>query len=101
MGRLIRRQRGSSRRSYHRAARRCSEGFKPSALTVAAGDTVTFQWFGQNTHLHQVVVIGLPSGTATSANQKNGTFAVVFPTGGTYAIADNDASFTATVSVIH
>jgi len=77
------------------------QGFNPSTLTLQVGDTLTFQWFGQNTNLHQVVVTGLPSGAVTSTNQRTVSFQVLFPTGGTFSISDNDNSgFTAMVTVI-
>ena len=77
------------------------QGFNPNALTIPAGDTVTFQWFGQNTNMHQVIVTGLPSGTVTSTNQRTGVLQVVFPSGGNFSVVDSDnRGFTATVSVI-
>ncbi|MDQ2890925.1 MAG: hypothetical protein M3R65_10315 [Gemmatimonadota bacterium] len=77
------------------------QGFNPNTLTIPAGDTLTFQWFGQNTNLHQVIVTGLPSGTVTSANQRTGSFQIVFPVGGTFNVSDSDNSgFSATVAVI-
>ena len=77
------------------------QGFNPNALTIPAGDTVTFQWFGQNTNMHQVIVAGLPGGTITSTNQRTGTLQVVFSSGGNFSVSDSDnRGFTATVSVI-
>jgi plastocyanin len=57
-------------------------GFTPSTLTVSAGDSVTFSWFGNNTYSHNVT---FTSDTVLhSPTQRSGLFTVTFPNPGTY-----------------
>jgi plastocyanin len=63
-------------------------GFSPSSLTIALGDTVTFSWFGNNTNAHKVVLNGVPNGTSPS--QITGSFKVAFTSLGTFKVIDGD-----------
>lgn len=55
--------------------------YTPSAVTVSAGQTITWTWQGSNAH--SVTFISGPS----SATQTTGTFQASFSTPGTYAYA--------------
>ena len=57
--------------------------FKPTKLTVNAGDTVTFVWVGSNTH--NVKVTSGPE-KFKSPNQSSGSYTRTFPKPGTYKI---------------
>lgn len=58
-------------------------GFTPNSLTVSAGATVTWSWFGNNTYAHNVV---FTSDTALDSGppQKVGLFTVTLPHAGTF-----------------
>jgi plastocyanin len=88
-------------RSSQKTVTVSDQGFKPDSLTIQTGDTVTFQWFGQNTNPHEVIIKELLNGMINSPSQRTGSFAVPFPRPGDYAVSDRDnAVFAATVVVI-
>jgi plastocyanin len=57
-------------------------GFTPSSITIAAGDSITFSWFGNNTYYHNVTFTS--DTTLASPTQRAGLFTVTFPNPGTY-----------------
>lgn len=58
-------------------------GFTPSTMTISAGDSVTFSWFGNNTYSHNVT---FTSDTAlASPTQRSGLFVVTFLHPGSYS----------------
>jgi plastocyanin len=57
-------------------------GFTPSSITISAGDSITFSWFGNNTYAHNVTFT--TDTVLASPTQKLGLFTVTFAHAGTY-----------------
>jgi plastocyanin len=72
----------------------------PTSLTIQAGQSVTFSWFGNNTFAHQLQVTGGGGFNQTSPKQTVGSWVVTFPAG-VYMVVDlTRQSHTATITAI-
>jgi len=72
----------------------------PTNLTIQAGQSVTFSWFGNNTFAHQLQVTGSGGFNQTSPKQTVGSWVLTFPAG-VYTVVDlTRQSHTATITSI-